>query len=83
MFANQGLLAIVFFEVTALIVLLVLFLLLRRDHPGGYFRLWLIGWVSLTFSSCFELGLAAQESPELRLAAKYSRNRSQMVTIRG
>ncbi len=69
MFVNQGLLAIAFFEVTALIVLLVLFLLLRRDHPDGYFRLWLTGWVGLTVSSVFELGLAAQESPELRLAA--------------
>jgi PAS domain S-box-containing protein len=68
-FLNQGLLAIAFFEVTALIVLLVLFLLLRRDHPDGYFRLWLMGWVSLTVSSFSELGLAAQESPELRLAA--------------
>jgi len=68
-FANQGLLAIAFFEVTALIVLLVLFLLLWRDHPDGYFRLWLTGWVSLTVSSVFELGLAAQEGPELRLVA--------------
>ncbi len=69
MFVNQGLLAIAFFEVTALIVLLVLFLLLRRDHPDGYFRLWLAGWVGLTVSSVFELGLVAQEGPELRLVA--------------
>jgi len=68
-FVNQGLLAIAFFEVTALIVLLVLFLLLRRDHPDGYFRLWLAGWVGLTVSSVFELGLVAQECPELRLVA--------------
>jgi len=68
-FVNQGLLAIAFFEVTALIVLLVLFLLLRRDHPDGYFRLWLTGWISLTVSSAFELGLVAQEGPELRLVA--------------
>jgi PAS domain S-box-containing protein len=66
---NQGLLAIVFFEVTALIVLLVLFLLLRRDHPDSYFRLWLMGWVGLTISSIFEFGLVTQQSPELRLAA--------------
>jgi len=68
-FVNQGPLAITFFEVTALIVLLVLFLLLRRDHPDGYFRLWLAGWVGLTLSSAFEVGLIVQESPELRLAA--------------
>jgi len=67
-FANQGLLAIAFFEVTALIVLLVLFLLLRRDHPDSYFRLWLCGWIALTLSSCFELGLVLQQSSELRLA---------------
>jgi PAS domain S-box-containing protein len=68
-FVNQGPLAIAFFEVTALIVLLVLFLLLRRDHPDGYFRLWLTGWVGLTLSSAFEVGLIVEESPELRLAA--------------
>ena len=68
LFVNQGPLAIAFFEVTALIVLLVLFLLLRRDHPDGYFRLWLMGWVGLTLSAIFELGLILQESPELRLA---------------
>ena len=48
MLVNQGPLAIAFFEVTALIVLLVLFLLLRRDHADSYLRLWLLGWVSLT-----------------------------------
>src|ERR1700676_5318125 len=68
-FVNQGLLAIAFFEVTALIVLLVLFLLLRRDHSDSYFRLWLAGWVALTVSSGFELGLIVQQGPELRLAA--------------
>ncbi len=67
LFVNQGPLAIAFFEVTALIVLLVLFLLLRRDHPDGYFRLWLMGWVGLTVSAVFELGLILQEGPELRL----------------
>ncbi len=69
MLVNQGPLAIAFFEVTALIVLLVLFLLLRRDHADSYLRLWLLGWVSLTLSSIFELGLISQDGPELRLAA--------------
>lgn len=69
MLVNSGPLAITFFEVTALIVLLVLFLLLRRDHSDAYFRLWLAGWVSLTVSSLFELGLNVQPGPELRLAA--------------
>jgi len=65
---NQGLLAIDFFQATALIVLLVLFLLLRRDHPGGYFRLWLVGWICLTASSFLELGLSLRQAPELYLA---------------
>jgi PAS domain S-box-containing protein len=68
-FVNQGPLAIAFFEVTAFIVLLVLFLLLRRDHPDGYLRLWLGGWVALTVSSVFELGLILRDGPEFRLAA--------------
>jgi two-component system NtrC family sensor kinase len=65
---NQGLLAIDFFQVTGLIVLLVLFLLLRRDQPGSYFRLWLAGWICLTVSSFLELGLILREGPELHLA---------------
>ncbi len=69
MLGNQGPLAIAFVEVTAFIVLLVLFFLLRRDHPSSYFRLWLTGWTSLTISSLFELGLVLREMPELRLAA--------------
>jgi PAS domain S-box-containing protein len=58
-FENEGLLAIAFFEVTAFIVLLVLFFLLRRDHASGYFRLWLGGWACLTISSQFELTFIA------------------------
>ena len=69
MLVNQGPLAIAFFEVTALIVLVVLFLLLRRDHPDSYLRLWLLGWVSLTVSSIIELALILQDGPEFRLAA--------------
>jgi len=33
--ANQGLLGIAFFEATASIILLVLFLLFRRDHQAA------------------------------------------------
>src|SRR5205807_3680817 len=55
------------------IVLLVLFVLLRRDHPDDYFRLWLIGWVSLTVSSIAELGLILLDSRELQLAALAAR----------
>jgi PAS domain S-box-containing protein len=66
---DQGLLAIAFFEATALVVLLVLFLLLRRDHPSAYFRSWLAGWSLLTFSSVCNLAMVLRESPTLRLAA--------------
>jgi len=64
---NQDLLAIDFFQVTGLIVLFVLFLLLRRDQPAGYFRLWLAGWISLTISAFLELGLILRPGPELHL----------------
>ena len=52
---NQGLLAIAFFEATACVVLLVLFALLKRDHRASYFRLWLIGWLTLTGSAIADL----------------------------
>jgi PAS domain S-box-containing protein len=64
---NQGLLAIAFFEVTAFIVLLVLFLVLRRDNPSTYFRLWMIGWICLTLTAQLELSLVLLQSPVLRL----------------
>jgi PAS domain S-box-containing protein len=66
---NQGLLAISFFESTAFIVLSVLFILFRRDHPASYFRLWLTGWLLLTLSSAAELGLTLAGIPQLRLVA--------------
>jgi PAS domain S-box-containing protein len=64
---NQGLLAIAFFEVTAFIVLLVLFLVLRRDNPSIHFRLWMIGWICLTLTAQLELALVLLQLPVLRL----------------
>jgi PAS domain S-box-containing protein len=78
---NQGLLAIVFFEATAFIILLVLFALFRRDHPTSYFRLWLTGWLCLTLSSLFELGLVVRETPELWLAALVARVAAVLVFL--
>jgi PAS domain S-box-containing protein len=66
---NQGLLGIAFFEATALIILLVLFFLLRRDYEAGNFRLWLAGWVCLTFSSFFEIGVLIGGNPVMRVVA--------------
>src|SRR6202048_2111990 len=74
---NQDLLAIDFFQVTGLIVLLVLFLLLRRDQPAGYFRLWLAGWICLTISAFLELGLILRPGPQLHLAT----NATQVLAI--
>jgi PAS domain S-box-containing protein len=68
-FENQGLLAIAFFEVTAFIVLLVLFFLFRRDNSSRYFQLWFGGWLCLTVSSQLELWLIAQPGLVVRLAA--------------
>jgi PAS domain S-box-containing protein len=78
---NQGLLAIAFFEATALIILLVLFFLFRRDHPSSYFRLWLLGWVCLTLSSLSELGLFLRETPELWLAVAVCRLAAVLVFL--
>jgi two-component system NtrC family sensor kinase len=66
--ANQGLLGIAFFEATASIILLVLFLLFRRDHQAGYFRFWLTGWCCFTFSSLCEVALLIRQLPGLNLA---------------
>jgi len=66
--ANQGLLGIAFFEATASIILLVLFLLFRRDHQAGYFRFWLTGWCCFTFSALSEVALLIRQIPGLNLA---------------
>ena len=67
--ANQGLLGIAFFEATAFIILLVLFLLFRRDHHAGYFRFWLAGWCCFTFSSLCEVALLIRQLPGLNPAS--------------
>jgi PAS domain S-box-containing protein len=54
---NQGLQGIAFFEATVCLTLLVLFVHLRRDNPGIFYRLWLFGWVCLTVSSFAELAM--------------------------
>ena len=69
MLANQGLLGIAFFEATASIILLVLFLLFRRDNHSSYFRFWLGGWWCFTFSSFCELALLIRQLPGLNLAS--------------
>ncbi|GAC1619122.1 MAG: hypothetical protein PVS2B2_02950 [Candidatus Acidiferrum sp.] len=66
---NQGLLGIAFFEATAFVILLVLFLLVRRDQVSPYYRSWLAGWILLTISSFCEMGILVHDYPGLRLIA--------------
>src|SRR5260370_6065293 len=66
---NQGLLGIAFFEATASLILLVLFLLFRSDRPGGYFRFWLIGWCFFAFSSLCEVALLIRPLTGLHLTS--------------
>ena len=68
MLDNQGLSAVAFFEVTAFIILLVLFVLLRKDHPSRFLRIWVIGWTLLTLKAAFELTEISLTSPQFRLA---------------
>jgi PAS domain S-box-containing protein len=54
---NQGLQGIAFFEATVCLTLLVLFVHLKRDNPGIFYRFWLLGWICLTLSSFVELAM--------------------------
>ncbi|MCI0628254.1 MAG: PAS domain S-box protein, partial [Acidobacteria bacterium] len=55
---NQGLFAIAFLQVAALLVLLVLYMLLYRDLPARFFRFWIAGWAVTTVSgAALVLGL--------------------------
>jgi PAS domain S-box-containing protein len=65
---NQGLQGISFFEASACLTLLVLFLHLRRDNPGSFYRLWLWGWICLTLSSFCELAMFYGRKPQLQVA---------------
>jgi two-component system NtrC family sensor kinase len=64
----QGLQGIAFFEATACLTLLVLFVHLRRDNSATFYRLWLLGWICLTLSSFSELALLSGYSALLRVA---------------
>jgi len=65
---NQGLQGIAFFEATACLTLLVLFVHLRRDNRAIFYRLWLLGWICLTLSSFSEMALLFRPNPLLRVA---------------
>lgn len=67
MFVNQGLLGIAFFEATACLILLVLFLLYHRDNINKHFRLWLAGWFCFTLAAYGEVALLSRDVPGLWL----------------
>src|SRR5439155_20170561 len=64
---TQGLSAVAFFEATAFIILLVLFVLLRRDHPSRYLNLWVAAWGLLTVKALLELVQLSVATPNLRV----------------
>ncbi len=63
MVPNQGLQAIAFFEATACLTLLALFIHLKRDNAAAFYKLWLLGWVCLALSSFSELALFFSINP--------------------
>jgi len=65
---NQGLQGITFFEATVCLTLLVLFVHLRRDNAGAFYRLWLLGWICLTVSAFCELAAFYEHDAMLRVA---------------
>jgi two-component system NtrC family sensor kinase len=67
--ATQGIQGIAFFEATACLTLLVLFIHLRRDNPGVFYRLWLFGWICLTLTSFSELGFYFGLTPAIYILA--------------
>ena len=68
MVPNQGLQGIAFFEATVCLTLLVLFVHLKRDNSGTFYRLWLLGWICLTLSSFCELAMFYGQHPWLQVA---------------
>ncbi len=68
MLGNQGLLGIAFFEATAFIILLVLFLVFRRDQHSAFFRSWLGGWCCFTLSSLCEVAFLIRPFSGMHLA---------------
>ena len=73
MLENQGLLGIAFFEATALLILLVLFLLFQRDHINRYFRFWIAGWLIFTMAAFSEVAMLSQGLPQLWLGVVMGR----------
>ena len=69
MIATQGIQGIAFFEATACLTLLVLFVHLKRDNRGVFCKLWLFGWICLTLASFCELAFFLGLAPGLDVIA--------------
>ena len=52
---SQGQLSLTFFQLSAFLILLVLFLILYKDVHAQFLRLWSVGWMLLTLSSVSRL----------------------------
>ena len=63
---NQGLSAVAFFEVTAFVILLVLFVLLRKDHPSRFLMIWMAGWTVLSLKAFLELAQVSTGAGQMR-----------------
>ena len=61
--SSQGQLSVAFFQVSAFVVLLVLYLILYKDVKARFLRFWAIGWALLTFGAITRLIEQFQESP--------------------
>ncbi len=61
--SSQGQLSVAFFQVSAFVILLVLYLILYKDVKARFLRLWICGWVLLTCSATTRFLEQFHESP--------------------
>jgi len=60
--SSQGQLSVAFFQVSAFVILLVLYLILYKDVKARFLRLWIAGWALLTCGAITRLVEQFQES---------------------
>jgi two-component system NtrC family sensor kinase len=59
----QGQLSLAFFQFSAFLILLILYLILYKDVKARYLRLWIAGWIFLTVSGVARLIQQVHDSP--------------------
>ena len=67
---GQGVFALVFFQFSASLILLVLFLILYKETKARFLRLWLAGWTILTLAASARLVQQVNESAAIRAIAE-------------